>query len=201
MLDAQPGSRIYAGLKKGCDEAKLRAAIEAGNIEHWLHSFEPRAGDCVFIPTGTVHALGAGLLVAEIQQASDTTYRLYDWGRLSPDGKPRQLHVEEALAVIDYSAAEVAPQRPAVTDCAECLVACDKFVLHRRTFSSPTPIATEDSFHLLTVLDGEVTMGAPSSTLRLPRGQTALLPVCLASVNLHPQGRATLLDIHLPRSQ
>src|SRR4051812_38094180 len=112
VLHAEPGSRIYAGLKAGCNEAKLRTALDEGNVESWLHSFQPRAGDCLFIPAGTVHALGAGLLVAEIQQASDTTYRLHDWGRHGPDGKSRELHVEQALAAIDYSAVEIGPTRP-----------------------------------------------------------------------------------------
>src|SRR5437870_4395620 len=112
VLDAQPGSRIYAGLKTGCSEATLRRAFDDGSVEDCLHSFEPQPGDCIFMPAGTVHALGAGLLIAEIQQASDTTYRLYDWGRTGPDGKPRPLHVDEALRVIDYSATEIGPQRP-----------------------------------------------------------------------------------------
>src|SRR6185369_16533710 len=98
-------------------------------------SFQPQAGDCVFIPAGTVHALGAGLLVAEIQQASDTTYRLYDWGRVGPDGKPRQLHVDEGLAVTDFSAVQVEPRQPRRMDepGLEQLVECEKFVLDRRT--------------------------------------------------------------------
>src|SRR5437763_7965046 len=89
----------------------------------------------------TCAALGAGLLVAEIQQASDTTYRLYDWGRSGPDGKARSLHVEEALAVIDYAAVEIQPQRPQKTTnpVVECLVHCDKFVLNRWTLSSNEP--------------------------------------------------------------
>ena len=105
ILDAQPGSRIYAGLKFGFGRAELRREVERGRTELCLHSFEARAGQCLFIPAGTVHALGAGLLVAEIQQASDTTYRLFDWNRTGPDGQPRKLHVEEALAAIDYTPA------------------------------------------------------------------------------------------------
>src|SRR5262249_30653555 len=112
VLDAAPGSKIYAGLKAGCDWAALSHAIHVGKAADFLHSFEPQKGDCIFIPAGTVHALGAGLLVAEIQQASDTTYRLYDWGRVGPDGKPRQLHIEQGLAATDFSVLEIAPIAP-----------------------------------------------------------------------------------------
>src|SRR5437762_3487788 len=84
ILDSQPGSRIYAGLKRGFDRASLSAAIRSARAEECLHSFEPQPGQCLFIPAGAVHALGAGLLVAEIQQASDTTYRVFDWNRVGP---------------------------------------------------------------------------------------------------------------------
>jgi mannose-6-phosphate isomerase len=199
VLGAQPGSRIYAGLKKGCDEAKLRAAIEEGRLAEWLHSFEPRPGDCVFIPAGTVHALGAGLLVAEIQQASDTTYRLYDWGRVGADGKPRQLHVEEALRVIDYSAVELQPQTPQATPPAtERLVTCGKFVLDRWKLTSLGRLECRERFHILSVIDGELSVASSSVKVDLRRGETALLPASIRDVTLQPQKTAVLLDICLP---
>ena len=82
VIDAAPGSRIYAGLRDGVDRESLGAAVRAGRCGDVLHSFEPRPGDCVFIPAGTVHALGAGLVIAEIQESSDVTYRLYDWDQI-----------------------------------------------------------------------------------------------------------------------
>jgi mannose-6-phosphate isomerase len=198
VLHAEPGSRIYAGLKAGCDKAKLRAALAEGSIEQWLHSFEPQEGDCVFIPAGTVHALGAGLLVAEIQQASDTTYRLYDWGRLGPDGKPRELHVEPSLAAIDYSAVHMAPQQPKTPGEAECLVACDEFVFNRRTLRDEMTFNLDNAFDMLSVLEGEVIVEAEPGSVTLARGQTILLPACLGHASLHPQGQTILLEMHLP---
>src|SRR4029079_15951455 len=132
-------SVVYAGLKRGFDRAALEREVHRGTTELCLHKFEPRGGDCIFIPAGTVHALGAGLLVAEIQQASDTTYRLYDWNRLGPDGKPRALHVEQGLAATDFSAGNVGPRPPVPTSelGLERLVECEKFILDRRTLSSP----------------------------------------------------------------
>jgi mannose-6-phosphate isomerase len=200
VLDAQPGSRIYAGLRTGCDEATLRRALGDDSIEKYLHSFEPKAGDCVFIPAGTVHALGAGLLVAEIQQASDTTYRLYDWGRTGPDRKPRPLHVEEALAVIDYSAVEIGPCRSRQTPrtSIECLVSCDKFIVNRWTLGSDERLPGDNRFHILSVLDGALDVLAGERNVRVSLGQTVLLPACDSEAMLRPQLRSTALLMHLP---
>src|SRR5438445_469469 len=102
VLDALPGSRIYAGLLPGVDEPALRAALVEGTAADCLHSFVPRAGDCVFLPAGTVHAVGGGVLMAEVQQTSDATFRLFDWNRRDAQGQSRTLHIEEALACIDW---------------------------------------------------------------------------------------------------
>jgi mannose-6-phosphate isomerase len=200
VLEAQPGSRIYAGLKKGVDESRLRRALSDGSVENCLHWFEPQPGDCVFIPAGTVHALGAGLLVAEIQQASDTTYRLYDWGRVGPDGKPRSLHVEPALTVTDYSAVGIEPQQPSATgrQGVQCLVSCDKFVLNRWRVTNEESLDLGEGFHILSVLDGQLDVSAGDSRVRLLRGQTTLLPARVGEVTLNPRPSATALSAHLP---
>lgn len=109
IIDAAPGSRIYAGLRPGVDEKRFREALAAGKVTECLHHFEPRAGDCVFLPTGTVHAVGGGVLIAEIQQTSDATFRLYDWNRVDAQGKRRLLHIEESLASIHWDQGSVQP--------------------------------------------------------------------------------------------
>jgi mannose-6-phosphate isomerase len=199
ILDAQPGSRIYAGLRRGVHRDALAAAVREGRTEECLHSFEARAGQCVFIPAGTVHALGAGLLVAEIQQASDTTYRLFDWNRVGPDGQPRKLHIDEALAVIDHSATEVRPQQPQPIDQphVERLVNCDKFVLDRWTLDEPVQIGGDDRFHIMAVLEGSFYIG-DRRHFAIDKGQTVLLPACLGPTSLTPRGQAVLLDMYLP---
>ena len=151
------------------------------------------------IPAGTVHALGAGLLVAEIQQASDTTYRLYDWGRLGPDGQPRKLHIEEGLAATNFAAVETTPQTPQGTSCPhiERLASCDKFILDRWTFDRAEPLGGDDRFHIVSVLEGELSIRSPAE-LKLQRGQTALLPATLSGANLQPRGRCIALDMYLP---
>ena len=90
VLDVLPGGRIYAGLKPGVTEVELRAALAAGKVAECLHSFKPQAGDSVFLPAGTIHAVGGGVLLAEVQQTSDATFRLYDWDRCDTQGNRRR---------------------------------------------------------------------------------------------------------------
>ena len=213
ILDAAPGSVVYAGLAPGVTPDSLSACLPSGRVDDCLASFEPQVGDCIFIPAGTVHALGAGLLVAEIQQASDTTYRLFDWNRLGPDGRPRKLHIEQALAAIDYSAVATQPQRPQATDRphVERLVSCDKFVLDRWRLAGPALVGGDQRFHILSVIEGELFAGAPGAldsnrpiaadnvmVLALKRGQTILLPASLGEVAIAPRQECVLLDMYLP---
>jgi mannose-6-phosphate isomerase len=201
VLAAEPGSLIYAGLQAGIDRAGLAEAVAAGRCDRVLHSFEPRPGDCVFIPAGTVHALGEGLLIAEVQQASNTTFRLFDWNRLDKDGLPRPLHVERSLAVTDYARGPVKPQQPAtIGPGRERLVSCDKFVLDRLTpDSSPLSPEGPSGFRLLTVLAGEATVSGSEFDERLKLGDTLLIPAAAAEgLAIAGQGGATLLEARLP---
>lgn len=200
VLHAEPGSVIYAGLKRGFDRAAFEREVRRGTTELCLHRFEPRVGDCIFIPAGTVHALGAGLLIAEIQQASDTTFRIFDWNRVGPDGRPRALHIEQALAVIDYSAGPVMPQAPRPTDrpYVERLVACDKFVLDRWSIDEPQSMGGDDRFHLVAVLNGAIHVADDASHLPLTVGQTMLVPAATTASEMTPVAKTTLLDIYLP---
>ncbi len=200
VLHAEPGSFIYAGLKRGFDRAALEREVQRGTTELCLHRIEPAVGDCVFIPAGTVHAIGAGVVVAEIQQASDTTFRLFDWNRLGTDGRPRQLHIRQALDAINYTAGPVAPQTPAPTihEHVSRLVECDKFLLDRWQFDTERTIGGDHRFHILAVLKGALTIiGGPLPTTLVP-GQTVLLPAALAPLQLVPQGATQLLDMCLP---
>src|SRR5579883_3296832 len=114
ILDAAPGSLIYAGLEPGVGPEEFRRAIDSGEVEPLLHRFEARPGDSILIEAGTVHAIGAGVLLAEIQQMSDATFRVFDWNRVGADGKPRQLHIEQAMESIDFGRGPVDPIAPEV---------------------------------------------------------------------------------------
>jgi mannose-6-phosphate isomerase len=142
------------------------------------------------------------LLGAEIQQASDTTFRLYDWGRVGPDGAPRTLHVDAALSAIDYSAGEIEPQQPQVTQRPgiECLVRCDKFVLERWTLNRAERLDADGGFCIVSALAGKLCVVPAESgfDITLPRGQTALLPACLEGALMDPLGSATALVMYCP---
>lgn len=200
VLATRPGSTIFAGLKPGTTAATLADAVRCGKCETLLHQFQPEVGDCVFLPAGTVHALGEGLVVAEIQQASDTTFRLFDWNRVGPDGRPRELHGEQALRVTDFTRGPVTPQPPQGTDRphVQRLVECPQFVLDRWQFGSPQTTDGGNRFHLLAVIQGSVWVGGDPTGAAIPHGGTVLLPACAGSVQVVPQGEATLLDMYLP---
>jgi mannose-6-phosphate isomerase len=200
VLAADPGSKIYAGLKPGVTRDELSAAINEGTCETCLHEFEPQAGDCVFIKAGTVHALGAGLVIAEIQQASDTTFRLFDWNRVDAAGKPRQLHIADSLGVTDYMRGPVDAQQPMLTGSPgrERLVDCDKFMLDRLTLTESQAVGGDERFHLLVPLAGAISVSGDAIAEPLTLGQTCLVPAAAGEVRLSPSGGGVVLDIYLP---
>lgn len=202
IIEAEPGATAYVGLKRGVDRAALQRAIERGTLAECLQPVPPQPGDVLFVPAGMVHALGAGLLVAEIQQASDTTFRLDDWGRLGPDGKPRPLHVAQALEVIDFSLPPGEVRRPQPSDAdrphLQRLVECDKFVLSCWSLHAPRPVGGDDRCHLLAVLEGAVGVAGDPASRPLRRGETMLLPAASGAVQLAPSEPTTVLEVHLP---
>jgi mannose-6-phosphate isomerase len=200
VMHAAPDSVIYAGLKRGFDRAAFARELSRGTGHLCAHQIRPQIGDCIFIPAGAVHAIGAGLLIAEIQQASNTTFRLYDWNRVGPDGQPRPLHLDRGLDVTDYDLGPIEPQQPQATERAhvERLVECDKFVLDRWTVaagSMDTIFPADDRFHIVTVLQGTAELNHPEIEAPLERGQTVLLPAVRESLALQLSGDAILLDM------
>jgi mannose-6-phosphate isomerase len=198
ILDAAPGSRIYAGLKPGTDARRLRSLLAAGAVQECLHGFEPRPGDCVFLPAGTVHAVGGGVLMAEVQQTSDATFRLFDWDRKDAQGKARPLHVEEALACIDWARGPVEPVR--VADFGkpgparrQDLVRCPFFHLDYVRAAEPFQLGG-GRLQVVIVLDGNARLGGET----VSRGQVWLLPAGMTGVSCRPEGSVELLISTLP---
>lgn len=205
IVAAAPGSKIYAGLKSGVDRKSLQQAIAGGSTEDVLHVIQPQPGQCIFIPAGTVHALGGGLVVAEVQQSSDTTFRLFDWNRVGDDGRQRQLHIEQALDVTDYSIGPILPQRPQVDpDGLETLVRCDKFVLKQAQFDAKLPgkrIAIENLSApvIMTVVKGTVTLVCNDGwRCAATVGQSFLVPAATPKIEITSPGDAALLVAYLP---
>jgi mannose-6-phosphate isomerase len=165
-----------------------------------LHTVRPNAGDCIFLPAGIVHALGAGLVIAEIQQSSDVTYRLFDWNRTGTNGRPRELHIEQGLDVIDFAAGPIEPMRPVQTDRPDVqrLVDCDKFILDRWCFERPQALGGDERFHIVMVLEGACQLEGDPSGQNLTAGETALIPASLGTITITPAGSAVLLDAYLP---
>lgn len=192
ILHAEPGGLIYSGLRAGVTRAEFAEALTGGEVEPLLHRFEAKPGDCLLIPAGTVHAIGAGIVLAEIQQMSDATFRVYDWGRVGPDGAPRQLHIAEALESTDFDRGPVNPVRPDVEVIAggtrERLTRCPYFALERLRLSGPTSVGSDDRFTIVLGLAGETEIRHEGSSHRLAFGQTCLLPAALGECALVPLG-------------
>jgi mannose-6-phosphate isomerase len=201
ILDAQPGSRVWAGLKPGVDAAKLREALANGSVADCLHSFEPRPGDCLFLRAGTVHAVGGGVLMAEVQQTSDATFRLFDWNRRDARGKSRQLHIEQALACIDWKAGPVEPIRvadfrdpPAGPLEQRGLVRCPYFELDFVRSGESFECGGAGRTQILTVIHGAGDLAGEE----LRAGDTWLLPASLPPGQLRPTPGIAMLRSALP---
>jgi mannose-6-phosphate isomerase len=206
VLAAAPKSRIYAGLLPGVEEKELRKALRKGTVGDCLHQFSPLPGDCIFLPAGTVHAVGGGVLMAEVQQTSDATFRLFDWNRRDPQGRMRQLHLEEALACINWSSGPVHPIRTesypgraaARTALRQRLVLCPYFSLEYLHFSEPFSL-DGGVLQVLLVLHGRGRLESGADERPLVPGDTLLLPAALESLTCHPEGEFGLLLSTLPR--
>jgi mannose-6-phosphate isomerase len=200
VLAAAPGAVIYAGLARGFDSAAAAREARRGTLELCLHQVEARAGDCLFLPAGAVHALGAGFLIAELQQSSDATFRLWDWNRLGPDGQPRPLHLEQGLAAIDdrLGPLECIAPRPLADPGRERLVECDKFVWDRWTLTNATSLGGDGRAHFLAVVEGSAVVAGDACPEPLRPGDTILLPAVCGPTAVVPAPHAILLDAYLP---
>lgn len=177
LLDASLDSDLYAGLKSGVDRSAFERALHEGHVAERLHSFPIKAGDAMFIPSGRVHAIGAGNLIVEVQQNSDTTYRVFDWNRFGLDGKPRELHIRESMASINFEDAEPAIVEPA----GDVLVECVEFCVERWALDRPRESAGH-SFAVFSVIDGRVECGGRE----FARGAFFLLPASSTERELRP---------------
>lgn len=188
ILHAAPDAKLYAGLRPGIDRGELERLLAVGAPEQAMHVASPQAGDCYFLPAGVPHALGAGLMVAEIQQSSDTTFRLHDWGRVGADGKPRPLHISQALDVIDFEQGPVVAATPVPLGepSAELLVECPSFRLIRRRLSGQAGklVGGDQRCHIFAVIQGQVEFRHAAGRRLAKLGQTVLLPAAAGAVEL-----------------
>lgn len=189
---AQSGAKIYAGLRESVSPNEFATAVRDGKIESLTHALPVRAGDAMFLPSGRFHAIGGGIVLFEIQQNSDTTYRVFDWNRKDEQGKERALHVDQAVRSIDFD--DTAPQlvRPE----GEQLVRCDYFEIQKWMLDEAREIAPKGEFAIIGCLTG----GVRCVDVDLRPGEFALVPACLEDRQVHSRADDTaLLRVTIPR--
>ncbi len=189
VLDAEPGANIVCGLSQTTSREEFEAAIHTGELETLLHYVPVSPGDVILVPAGTVHAINAGIMLFEIQEKSDLTYRVYDYGRRdSRTGKPRELHLEKALNVIkyDYVTCPKITSLPLESDGTRALlVACPYFALERLMLHADYRAETDPgSFEILTVISGTGTLVWSDGDIALSRGVSLVLPAALGEYTI-----------------
>ena len=200
IADAAPEASLYVGLKRGVTRAEFERKITDGSVADCFHRIPVRAGDTMFLPSGRVHAIGDGLVIFEIQQNSDTTYRVFDWNRVGLDGKPRDLHVAQSLASIDFNDFEpmlvdseyVADgeiqKRPLVND---PLFKVEAWKLN----SGASGLLKPKKLQIIAVTAGEIEIKSGSTAVNLAAGQFSLIPASLEQTEILAQSDATLLRV------
>lgn len=201
IIDADNGSKIITGFKNDTSREDYLLALRYGNLPDLLNHETAIKADVFFIPAGRVHAIGKGVLLAEIQQTSDITYRIFDWNRTDSMGKARELHTDLAIDVIDFTRVNQPKTNPAIEiNKTTELVSCQYFTTNRLTFCSAIQRDYNllDSFVIYICIDGEchVIYGSgESETLTL--GETVLIPADLKNIILRPIGQCTILEVYI----
>lgn len=200
IADAAPGAELYVGLKRGVTRATFQKKIRDGSVAECFHHLPVKPGDAMFLPSGRVHAIGAGLVIFEIQQNSDTTYRVFDWNRLGLDGKPRQLHIAESLASIDFNDFEPGLVQSEFRDhpvLKSRRLVGDRLFLAIELRDQDTEFKMQPSQKpaILAVVGGTASLVDPASKILidLKPGQFCLIPACLQGVEIKPAPVITLL--------
>jgi mannose-6-phosphate isomerase len=203
VIDAEKGSQIYAGLKSGTTSGTLRKSLNDGTIADHLVSIVPKPGDAVFIPGGTVHTLGDDVVVFEVQQNSDTTFRLYDWGHIDPETKePRALQVDEALACIEFGESNSGLIAPRVETTSpverERLFDCHAFLLWRVLGQEQFTVGATAEPRVLVGIKGSGRIMHNGTPFAVGMGDVWLLPAEAGECAFQPSGEVTMLEIAIP---
>jgi len=205
VIDARPEAFIYRGLREGVDADALRRAVNDDCVESVLTRIPARKGHCYYLPSGTVHALGAGVTVAEVQTPSDVTYRLYDWNRVdAATGRRRELHIEEALACVSYGApaTEEPPQHTAsVWTSVTSLARCESFVIERvRMVDGVEMEIPYAEIVIWIVLEGRGSISCEglSGPLSFGVGETVVIPAGLKKGRVATHANCMWLEVSVP---
>lgn len=200
VLDAEEGAELIIGFSKDCTSEEYLDALDNDKVEELLQHVKVQKGDVFFIPAGLVHAIGKGVVVAEIQQSSDITYRIYDYKRTDDNGNERELHTEEALDVIDFSAAKVpkTAYKPNLNEITP-LVHCEYFTTNLVRFNAGIlrDYSLLDSFVAYMCLDGNFEIEFEGEKTTVNKGDTVLIPSSLNEFFLLPEKEVTLLEVYI----
>lgn len=199
IIECEPGAYLYYGFQKKISKEEFRRRIEENSLLEVVKKVPVQKGDVFFIPSGTLHAIGPGILLAEVQQSSNVTYRIYDYGRLDADGKPRQLHVEKALDVTKREPALPVAPVPIPLDFPEdrLLACCPYFAVVQKKIAAPRSfVGDSSSFHALMCVEGEGSLRSAKESFAIPAGATVFVPAESGSYTL--SGQMTLLDVFVP---
>ena len=202
VLDAGPEACIYAGLNPGTTAEVMREAIALGSLAERLASFTPEPSECVLIRAGTVHSL-RDVVVFEVQENSDVTFRLFDWNHIDPTThQPRPLQVDKAMACINFTQGSIQPAVPEVREKdpvhRENLLRCDHFGICRVTGEIPFETGAAETCRILVCLDGEGQLEHTGIPYRFDKGDVLLLPAVVGACSCSPSGTVTMLEISLP---
>lgn len=202
IIDAKPGSKLVYGIKPGVSKEDFQRCLEQGHLEECLRELEVKPGDVLYIPAGLVHAIGAGILICEIQQNSDTTYRVYDWNRVDDKGNPRELHIKKALDVIDFEGRRSTERLKGLKLRQEggqriIYVACEYFAMEKLIVDGNMELKLDGRrFQTLTCLEGNCTMEFEGGSADLLPGQSCLVPASLPNILL--KGTCTVIRAYVP---
>lgn len=200
VVDAEPNAELIIGFNKDCTHEEYLAALAGGQVEDLLQKVPVKQGDVFFIPAGLVHAIGKGVVVAEIQQSSDVTYRIYDYKRTDDQGNERELHTEQALDVIDFSAS-INPKTDyqIALNTIVPLVSCNYFTTNLIQFDRPLTrnYGNLDTFVVYMCLSGSFIIDTKGETTIVNQGETVLIPACINELDLIPDQLSRLLEVHV----
>lgn len=199
VLEADAGSKIYAGLTAGTTAEDIKSALASKTVESHLANFTPSVGDGLFIEAGTIHALGGGVLVFEVQQNSDVTFRLYDWDRIdAKTGKPRDLQIDQALQSTTFPQGPVRPSEPTQDAVGEKMFDGSHFRTWRNQKAEPFTVGADGAARTIVCTEGEGALVQDGHSYEVKKGDTYLIPASVGSLTFMPNGSATILEIGLP---
>jgi mannose-6-phosphate isomerase len=191
VANAEPGAKLHVGLRKKISSGDFRRALDAGNAADHLHVIQVKSGDSMFLPSGRFHAVGGGNLLVEVQQNSDTTYRVFDWNRVDDSGKPRQLHIEQAMDSINFD--DVTPAL--VKAEGEQLIRHELFEVQKWNLNGAREIGPRGQFTVVVCLTGRVS----NAGLEIGPGDFMLVPASLADRSIEPgKDGASILRVTIP---